>query len=113
MIRTNFLGGVMEKIYFKHIVNQLFEILFSNANYEIFMRKFFHSKMQYKFKDVIFVDDIYIQSISALFNKDLCYYLKNLEIIVKETDYKVISLKYDYFDKNENISNTNIQISRI
>lgn len=84
--------------------------MFSNANFEIFLKRCFHPKEKFTFKDVIDEDNAYLQTMSALIDKNINYYLKNLEIIVQGDAYKLIDLKYNYYDKNENISKTNIQI---
>ena len=76
----------------------------------MFLKSFLHPKKKYRFKDITYDNDIYFQSISALVEKDLDYYLKNLEIIVKEDGNQLVDLNYDYYNKNENIANTNIQI---
>ena len=98
------------EIYLSHIGKQLFEHIYSEVDFGIFLGKLFHSERNFYFKDIIHEDDIYIQTLSTLVNEKLNYYLKNLEIIVDKENYKVINVKYDYYDKYETILGTNIQI---
>jgi len=107
----NYLPKTINSMYFEHICKQLIKNIFSNANYEILIRKLFHPEKEIEFKDVIYEDDIYIQSISILIHSNLKYFMKSLEIIVNKTNYKVIDLKYDYYKNEDDVTNTNINIS--
>jgi len=98
-------------VYVSHICKQLFKKLISTANFEILIRRLFHPSHHYSFKDVISEDDVYVQSVSLLLNRELNYYLKTLEIIMDKDKWEIIDLKYDYYDRDENILNTDIEVN--
>jgi len=106
-------SGKNNSIYFEHITKQLIKKVFSNAGFDIYLSKIFHPEKKFNFKDVVDRDDVYFQSISILAEKNLDYYLKYFEIIVKVSDYKVVDYQYDYYGKSECISNTDIQVKFI
>jgi len=103
------------KAYHSHIVKQLCENMLSDLDFSINLGKYFKREKQVEFDEVIYEDNIYIQSISALINKDLNYFIKSLEIIIEEANYKwtMVDLKYNYYSLTENISESNIKISFI
>ena len=49
--------------------------------------------------------------LSKLAEKNIDYYLKNLEVMVDERNYEVTDLKYDYYNPNEIVIKTNIKFN--
>jgi hypothetical protein len=107
---TNEYNNFKTTVYFEHIAKQLYKNMFSNAHFDIIISKSFDREMNLKLSDFIDGDNIYLQSVSALAEKNLDYYLKNLEISINEIGYDSVNIKYDYYKKSENISNTNIKV---
>ena len=100
-----------ETLYFKHIGKQLFKNSFSDVKFDVFFKNSFQADKNHQFKDVFEGNDLYMQILAELANQNLNYYLKNLEINVDERNYKVINLKYDYYNKNEIVLKTNIKFN--
>jgi hypothetical protein len=46
-----------------------------------------------------------------LVKQNINYYFKNLEIVFCEEHYKLTDLKYEYYNKNEDISNTDSELT--
>ena len=98
-----------EDIY-KHIIKGLVIKIFSDANFDMSIRKHINPRTQTTEEKVVDKDNIYIQSIIAILRQDLSYYLRNLIIIFEVISNTVTDFKYDYYDKSDSIEGTNITV---
>jgi len=103
----------VEIAYFRHIGKQLLKNLFSEARFEIYLKKAFHPEETHNYEDVFMGDDLTIRILSKLAEKNIDYYLKNLEVVVGKGDYEIVCLKYDYYSKNEIVIKTNIKFNLV
>ena len=100
-------------IYEQHIITQLLQEMIEDMNIGKTLQKSLNLKRKSKYKNTFYEDTIYIESISKLGKQGINYFLKNLEIIFCIEKHTVIDLKYDYYDKNETIANTEIKFNFI
>ena len=99
-----------KKIYYDNPIKKLIDKMLSDAKTDTIIKKVFYPNKNINFNDVVDEDNIYLQIISKLFDHNLKYYIKNLEIVIKEPENIIIALNYIYYNENETISETNIKI---
>ena len=101
----------IETVYFRHIGKQLLKNLFTEARFQMYLKKLCHPDKEHNYNDIFEGDDLYMRILSRLAEKSIDYYLKNLEIFIDERNYEVADLKYDYYNPNEIVIKANIKFN--
>lgn len=106
---TKFMESENYKIteYNSHICKQLIHEFASSVNLDMFIRKNISPSKEFCFEDIVEKDDLYIQSVAKLLYEKIDYYIKKLHIKVE--NYKIIDIKYEYYDKTEKVEGSDIE----
>ena len=98
------------RIYYEHTIKKLIDKLLSDAEMDIIVKKVFYPKENPHFDEIVYADNIYLRIVSAVLNNNLNYYIKNLEVFIKEPEYEISNIKYDYYTESEVVTEANIRI---